>query len=248
MNIILIIISLYPRSRRVCHFCNVPVNFYPHCLSSEPCSPGPGFVEGLPSSPDSGSIDDNTFLSGNFILPQFFFPCSGIITSMRMSIILCENHYYNETLTMDIVLWRRSGSKFVQPQRANYTSMLHISGFISLASSSVKYTVEETDVNVYLLHSRVERNITVVKSTGPINVTAGDIMGISLPANSPYTNISDNLTVSVINGIHASLQNSNKSAIIREVVDCRDQTTGILDCYTVYPDVRPLIEVKFVPG
>ena len=61
-------------------------SFYSRSLSSEPCSPGPGFVESLPGSPYSGSVDDNIYLSGNFILPQFFFPCSGMVTSMNMSI------------------------------------------------------------------------------------------------------------------------------------------------------------------
>ena len=223
-------------------------SFYSCCLSSEPCSPGPGFVESLPGSPGSGSVDDNIYLSGNFILPQFFFPCSGMVTSMNMSIILREGHYYNETLTMDIILWRRRGLKFEQPNKALHTATVYIRGFMSNYNSDT-YMVRGTDV--YYLLERVERNIAVVKSARPINVTAGDIMGVSLPSSS-YNNITYNSTVtvfdSVINGIHPALQDSNRSAIYREVGDCRDQTTGILDCYTVYPDVRPLIAVEFVPG
>ena len=222
-------------------------SFYFRCLSSEPCSPGPGFVEGLPGSPYSGSADDNIYRSGNFILPQFFFPCSGMITSMNMSIILLEDHFYNETLTMDIILWRRSGLKFVQTNKAQRTATVNITGFISNIPVD-PYTVTKTGVNFYYLLERVERNIAVVKSARPINVTVGDIMGVFLPLNSYYIIIHDNSNVSVINGIHAALQDSNRSAIFREGGDCQDQTTGILDCYTVYLDVRPLIAVEFVPG
>ena len=178
-----------------------------------------------------------------------------MVTSMNMSIILREDHFYNETLTMDIILWRQRGSKFVQPQRVKYTVTLHMISLLSDISVDTYDIVIGTDFEFYYyLHSGVERNIAVVKSARPINVTAGDIMGVSLPSNIyPYYYItSDNSIVrfTVINGpgIHTSLQDSSNSAILREVSDCRDQTTGILDCYTVYPDVRPLIEVEFVPG
>ena len=169
-----------------------------------------------------------------------------MVTSMRMSIVLRKDHFYNETLTMDIVLWRRSGSKFVQPPNAQHTATLNITSFF-ISNISVEYTVIATDEKFYHLLSRVERSVTVVRSTSPINVTAGDIMGVSLPANSSYTDTADNSPLSVINGIHASLQDYNRSDILREVGDCQDQTAGVL-CYTVYPDVRLLIEVEFVPG
>ena len=179
-----------------------------------------------------------------------------MVTSMNMSIILREGHYYNGTLTMDIILWRQSGLKFVQPQGVKYTVTLHMLSLLSDTSVNTYYdTVIGTDFELYYyLYSGVERNVTVVKSARPINVTAGDIMGVSLPSNIyPYYYItSDNSIVrfTVINGpgIHTSLQDSSKSAILREVGDCQDQTTDIFDCYTVYPDVRPLIEVEFVPG
>ena len=166
-----------------------------------------------------------------------------MVTSMRMSIIFREYHYYNETLTMDIVPWRRIGSRFVQRQKAQHTAMLNITSFVS--NISTEYTVGETREKVYYVFYHVERSVTVVRS--PINVTAGDIMGVSLPSNSSYINTFYGLTASVINGIHVSLQDYNRSDILREVGDCQDQTTGVY-CYTVYPDVRPLIEVEFVPG
>ena len=159
-----------------------------------------------------------------YILPEYVFPCSGVVEKISMLLEYRADRCYSEVLTVELSLWERDELGYVQT---------------SLGSYKVIHTAKEEEFNWTISPCRIPLDlVTIIHIETSVEVSAGSILGVFFPVPKRENSLL------MYHALPIGWEFTRQSPILSPRTCWNPSISNVTDCFNFIRYGRPYINVS----